>query len=120
MTRAFTDNEIAAIYGEEPHRENEYPFGYVVGNDCYNMGHHFRVTAIMSREDNYGDHGIGWFDVFSGEHLIASISQRHVAQVHFANPLRASGARPTGSKPDEAPPNRVNGSVGRDDVGGEA
>lgn len=48
------------------------------------------------------------------QHITAILRSdpRHPA---YRNPIRASGARPTGSKPDEAPPNRVNGPVGRDD-----
>ncbi|MBV8473955.1 MAG: hypothetical protein JO107_02845 [Hyphomicrobiales bacterium] len=41
------------------------------------------VTAIHHRLDNRGDHDIGWFDVFAGETLIASLNEQYVVHVYY-------------------------------------
>lgn len=72
-------DEIKAIYGPEPMREGEYPAGYEVGFKTAAGD----VTAIRSRHENFGDHGIGWFDVFVGEKRFASMNHRAVAEVYY-------------------------------------
>jgi hypothetical protein len=41
------------------------------------------VEAITYREHNYGDHGLGWYDVRIGGKIAASIAARAVAEVRF-------------------------------------
>lgn len=69
--------KIKAIYGDEPKREGEYAWGFTIGHDG--------VTKIEHREDNYGDHGLLWFDVFKGDSLYASMGGRHVAVILYAD-----------------------------------
>lgn len=66
---------IHAIHGAEPQRDGEYPSFYAVGRRG--------VTRIERREDNYGDHGLLWFDVYEGDRLVASMSGRHVSEVSY-------------------------------------
>lgn len=66
---------IRAIYGAEPQREGEYSRCWMVGFDA--------VTKIERREDNFGDHGLLWFDVYEGDRLVASMSGRHVAEIIY-------------------------------------
>lgn len=66
---------IKRIFGAEPMREGEYPATYQVGFNG--------VTAIKLRADYYGDHSLAWFDVFADESLIASMSARAVAEIHY-------------------------------------
>ena len=75
----MSDQPIRALYGVEPMRENEYPAGFTVGHQSGGK----TVDRITYREHNYGDHGIGWYDVYAGEHCIASMNVRAVAEVHY-------------------------------------
>lgn len=67
---------IKSISGPEPLREGEYPDSYTVGNSG--------VTRIESREQNLGTYGIIWFDIFSGETIIASVNGLYVASIVYA------------------------------------
>ena len=67
--------KIKAIYGPETGRENEIPWSYQVGV--------YGVTKIVERHQNHGDHTVGWFDVFYGESLHASMNARQVAAVIY-------------------------------------
>jgi len=73
------DKPIKGIWGHEPMREGEYPSAFIVGSPCGD----FLVTKVTFREDHYGDHGIGWFDVWSEETLIGSVNARAVSEVHY-------------------------------------
>ena len=76
---------ISAIYGMEPNREGEYPTVHAVGSDSYAPGgKRFTVSKIVQREQNFGDHGLLWFDVYEGERIAASMQGRAVAEIHFA------------------------------------
>lgn len=76
--------QITAIYGVEPMREGEYPMAHVVGSDSNINGRDkVRVEWIERREENYGDHGLSWFDVLSGGKVVASVQARAVAEVHY-------------------------------------
>lgn len=44
------------------------------------------VTRIEYRDENRGDHGIGWFDVWAGDVCIASLNERHVHEVYYQIP----------------------------------
>lgn len=68
-------NRIEAIFGMEPLREGEYPTSYTVGFDG--------VTTIQESKTKYGDHAIGHFDVFKGDHLHCQMMHRAVAEIHY-------------------------------------
>ena len=70
---------INHICGEEPHRENEYPLTFTVGDTFRD----FEVTHIEHREDNRGDHGVGWFDIYSGKKRLASLNERFTSYVEY-------------------------------------
>lgn len=75
---------ISAIYGMEPGREGEYPMAHRVGQQSrWADGTLFTVSRIERREDNFGDHGLLWFDVFDGDKLAHSMQGRAVAEVHY-------------------------------------
>lgn len=81
-------NTIKGIWGHEPMREREYPLRYVVGESADDAAVSNNsggiVLSITYREDNYGDHGIGWFDVWGPENtLIAAVAARAVAEVQY-------------------------------------
>ncbi len=59
----------------EPMREGEYPTMFEVGKNG--------VTKIEYRVTNLGDHGIGWFDVYYGDHVLQCLSERACAEVRF-------------------------------------
>lgn len=73
---------IQALGGPEPMREGECPWFIEVGKPFNGEV----VTRIEHREDNRGDHGIGWFDACSDTRRIASFNERHVAEVIYAEP----------------------------------
>lgn len=75
---------VSAIYGFEPQRENEFQIGYMVGH-VHRGGEHdgLTITAIEYEEHNYGDHGLGWYAVKSGDVLIVEVQARAVAEVHY-------------------------------------
>lgn len=73
--------KIIAIYGMEPMREGEYPSGFQIGSKI--AGRDEEVTEIKRRDDNFGDHGIGWFDVYAGESVAISMSLRATAEVVY-------------------------------------
>lgn len=73
---------IKAIWGAEPMREGESPDYFEVGRARNPFP---TVTRIERRDEFFGDHSIGWFDIFSGENLAASMNVRHVATVLYAD-----------------------------------
>lgn len=75
-------DKIKAIYGAEPNREGEYPSTFAIGQHC-GLLYPGSVTEIRYREQNFGDHGIGWFDVYGGDVRIASLNTRFVAEIHY-------------------------------------
>jgi len=75
-----THAAIKAIYGHEPMREGEYPAAYQIGSDIGGVG---KISSITQRTDNYGDHGLAWFDVHVGDKIAVSISARAVAEIHY-------------------------------------
>ena len=75
---------IKAVFGAEPRREGEYPTMWVVSQEYEGR----TITHILFREDNYGDHGLGWFDIFSGEIRLASMSARETTEVHYQFPTQ--------------------------------
>lgn len=74
MTTPLT---IRWICGFEPMREGEYPTMFEVGKNG--------VTRIAVTNENYGDHDIGWFDVYFGDRLLQRMSARAVAEVRYAD-----------------------------------
>lgn len=75
---------VRAIYGHEPHREGEYPVAHAVGAPLRGSTAGIVVDAIKYREDNYGDHGLGWYDIVANDQIALSISARAVAEIHYA------------------------------------
>ena len=87
----MTAQAIAAIYGMEPGREGEYPTAHVVGSQSVGInGDRFTVSRIDQRAENYGDHGLLWFDVFDTlGNRFASMQARAVAEVIYAPAVTA-------------------------------
>lgn len=81
----MTNPTIRAIFGHEPMREGEYPSTFIVGQKVFgpDLRDGATVTRIVRRDENFGDHGIGWFDVYADKTLIRSISHRATAEVHY-------------------------------------
>ena len=77
----MTEPLIKGIWGAEPMRKDEYQQCYIVGSPAMASNH--MITRIACRHDNYGDHALGWYDIWSGETLIASMSARYVAEIHY-------------------------------------
>jgi hypothetical protein len=71
---------IIRIFGFEPMRENEFPSAFIVGTPIRGTE---PVSKIEPRQDYRGDHAIGWFDVYVGDQLVASMNERAVAEVHY-------------------------------------
>jgi hypothetical protein len=69
---------IKRICGMEPMREREFPVMFSVGVDG--------VTEIIDTTDNYGDHGIGWFEVHCGDRIKHRMQARAVAEVEYFGP----------------------------------
>lgn len=67
--------KIKSIYGPEPCRSGEYP-------DCYMVGYG-GVTHIAQRAHDLGTYHVVWFDIFSGNAVIASMNSVHVAIIHY-------------------------------------
>lgn len=67
--------KIRHIFGVEPRREGEYPDGYTIKTNG--------VTRIEPREQNLGEYGIQWFDIFKGDMIYASMNAMHVAHIIY-------------------------------------
>ena len=74
--------EIKGIYGLEPMREGEWPVGYTVLETDPRTKR--MITHIEHEEWNRGDHGVGWFVVYSAGDVIARMGERAVAEIHYA------------------------------------
>ena len=75
MTVSEERRVIKAIEGPEPHREGEYPWHLAVG--CGG------ITAIVCRDAFRGDHSTVWYDVYVGDAVIKSVSERYIAEIHY-------------------------------------
>lgn len=55
---------------------------------CYEIGKrigkHPPLTKIVYREEYYGDHSETWFDIYSGDRCLWSVSERTVDEVVYA------------------------------------
>lgn len=80
------DQVIYAIFGMEPLRDQESPAVHMVGQVSSIAGYRHTVDRIEYREQNFGDHGIGWFDVYSGCVRIASMTARSLSEVQYQTP----------------------------------
>ena len=82
------EQKILAIFGHEPMREGEYPTAFIVGQKAFgpDLPGGATVTEIKRRDDNFGDHGIGWYEVYADGSLIRSMSARAVAEIHWEPP----------------------------------
>ena len=75
---------ITAIYGIEPGREGEAPLAHVVGFNSHIAGRgQLPIDQIKRRDENYGDHGLSWFDALSAGIVVASVQARAVAEIHY-------------------------------------
>jgi hypothetical protein len=76
---------IIAVQGMETGREGETPTFYGIGSECWGVGGiKFTPTKIERREEQFGDHGLLWFDVYAGDRLAVSMLGRAVGEVHYA------------------------------------
>ena len=75
----MTKPAISAIYGLEPMRDGEFQTAFILG--AKHKEH--TVTSIEYSEHNYGDHGLGWFVVKSGDTLLVEMQARAVAEVYY-------------------------------------
>jgi hypothetical protein len=66
---------IKGVYGVEPRREDEYPMGYTVGYDG--------VTLIEWELQNYGQYGVGCYNVFKGDELHATVLHQALAEIQY-------------------------------------
>jgi hypothetical protein len=80
----IVEPNISAIYGFEPMREGEYPTCALVGHGHGQGPERPIVTRIAYREQNLGQYGIGWYDVFAGDVCLFSLQARAVAEIHYA------------------------------------
>jgi len=76
------DQPVKTLIGHEPGREGEYPSLFTIGTPM--RSGQPPVDLITYREDNFGDHGLGWFDVHAGGRIIASVAARAVAEIHYS------------------------------------
>jgi hypothetical protein len=74
----MSERIIKGVWMPDPMQEGYTADGALVGRHG--------VTRIERREENYGDHGLSWFDVFQGDVLVRSYNARHVAEIHYAPP----------------------------------
>ena len=72
------DKNIKGISGIEPMREGEYPLYYKVGVQG--------VTKIEYEHLNYGDHGIGQYLVYKGDHLHSTVMHRALSEIWYVQP----------------------------------
>ena len=80
----MSGRRIKSLTGPEPLREGEYPLHVTPGWKL--PGTEYVVSRIELRIEHRGDHGIGWFDVYSGERVVASFNERFVAEVGYDQP----------------------------------
>lgn len=73
---------ISGVYGPEPAHGGYQGVMFIVGKE-----HEFSgpVTSIVEREQNLGTYGIQWYDVWCGEHRVASLNAAHVAEVRYSD-----------------------------------
>ena len=74
----MSDPRIEWISGYQPNDEREYPISHRVGYDG--------ITAIEYELHNYGDHGIGVYNVFKDGTLFSTVSHRAVAEIRYFEP----------------------------------
>lgn len=72
--------QVKLLIGHEPPREGEYPSSYQVGSVAAGVG---KVSRIEYREDFYGDHSLGWFDIYVVDRVALSVSARAVAEIRY-------------------------------------
>ena len=90
---------IHGIFGHEPKREGEYPFGYVRGHEVGMPGLEGKkalVTRIEYSLVPHGDYDLGWFAVYASvdgqlEQGLCSVSERAVAEVQFVPIQQTNG-----------------------------
>ena len=99
---------IHGIFGHEPKREGEYPFGYVLGHAVGMPGIEGK-TALVTRIEYslvpHGDYDLGWFAVYASvdnqlEQGLCSVSERAVAEIQFVPIVQPNGdSKPAPAKP---------------------
>lgn len=84
--RAWETREIKYISGHDLGVGN-VDFSYVVDKPvAYGW---VTITKIAYREEYYGDHSLGWFDVFAGDTCVLSQSERFVSEVGYIGDHKA-------------------------------
>lgn len=48
------------------------------------------VTRIKNWTENFGDHGIAWFDVYKGENVAVTLAAKEVAFIEWAAAAKAA------------------------------
>ena len=90
QTAPPTPATIFGILGHEPNRKDEYPMAYMVGSLCGPQGNEQTTSRISYREIDYGDHRLGFFDIFvevdGEEQHISSMAARAIAEIHYVKP----------------------------------
>lgn len=69
------ERKIIAVYGMEPMREGEEPDAWRVG--------FAGVTHIERMSETFGEYGIDWFRIWSGDILLASMNARYTATIIY-------------------------------------
>jgi hypothetical protein len=82
------EQPIQWIAGHEPVRGGEYPIFHRAGQPV--APGDVEIEQITYRHANYGDHGLGWFDVWAGGMVIKSVAARAVAEIKYMPPPAAS------------------------------
>lgn len=79
--------QVETLIGHETGREGEVPMLYSVGIPIPKNGMVSltkpSVDRITYREDYYGDHALGWYDVYVGDQVAASVAARAVAEIQY-------------------------------------
>lgn len=61
-------------------RGMEYPFIVALGRK---YGEEEKIVTYIDRREKMSREEIGWFDIYSGEELLGSFNERHVAEVQY-------------------------------------
>lgn len=97
MTTSKTEDgalKVSAIYGLEPRRDGDLQTSFILGGKHRGQ----TITSIVHETHNYGDHGIGWYVIKSGDAVLAEMQERAVGEVYYAQPDAMVAVRSTGGQ----------------------